>query len=50
MLVRRTQSEKLIYLLVNLVFCAPTYVLLEPNIELLLIFIVILLKVRDLVL
>jgi hypothetical protein len=50
MLVRKTQSEKLIYLFVNLVFCVLTYILLELNIKLFLIFIVILLKVKDLVL
>jgi hypothetical protein len=50
MLVRRTQSKKLIYLLINFVFCVLTYVLLKLNIKLFLIFIIILLKIKDLVL
>jgi hypothetical protein len=50
MLVKKTQSKKLIYLLINLVFYTLTYILLKPNIKLFLIFIVILLKVRDLIL
>jgi hypothetical protein len=50
MLIRKTQSKKLIYLLINLVFCMLTYILLKPNIKLFLIFIVILLKIKDFVL
>jgi hypothetical protein len=50
MLIKKTQSKKLIYLFINLVFCTLTYILLKPNIKLFLIFIIILLKVRDFVL
>jgi hypothetical protein len=49
-LVQKTQSKKLIYLLINLVFCVLTYILLKPNIKLFFIFIIILLKVKDLIL